>query len=183
MEIQNEKCSIMITVDEMYTVDSADNRLYDLVHNPFSYKHSDLYKAFSIEISNAYSVKRLVLIGDFYSSITDCAVLDEDVLSIIMNDRIFQMDVNEGSLLCAKKLDCFGCNYGLFKVEHGYIVFGELEIQMLDFDLHKKWAFSGEDSFVSATREMVFELGEESIKVWDVGKYFYEIDYSGKLMN
>lgn len=182
MEWESELCSVEITVDEMYTVDSTDNRPYDRILNPFSYKHSDRYKAFSIEISNILRKTKLVVIGDFYSCVTDGAVLEGKVLTLLLNDCIFQIDVSAGSLLRTKKLECFGCNCGIFKVKEGYIIFGELEIRMLDFDLHKKWVFSGKDSFVSAKREKVFELGEESIKVWDVGNHFYEVDYLGRIL-
>lgn len=67
MELQNEVCYVKISVDEMYTVDSTDNKPYDLILNPDSYKHNDIYKVFSIEITNSSGKIRLALVGDFYS--------------------------------------------------------------------------------------------------------------------
>ena len=82
-----------------------------------------------------------------------------------------------------KKFDCFGCNYGIYRVQNGYIVYGEMEITMLDFDFNKKWSFSGKDIFVSMSDKKPFELCENSIKLYDFEENFYEIDFSGKLIS
>lgn len=182
MELQNEECNVKISIDEMYTVDSTDNKPYDLILNPRSYKHNDMYKAFSIEITNFAGEIRLALIGDFYSYDSDCAVLEDEVLTILQNDSITQIDINSGSLLLSKNFDCFGCNYGIFKVEKGYIIYGEIEILMLDFQFNKKWAFLGKDIFVSISGKKSFELCENSIKLYDFEDNYYEIDYMGKLI-
>lgn len=182
MELQNEVCNVKISIDEMYTVDSTDNKFYDLILNPGSYKHSDMYKVFSIEIINSSGEIRLALVGDFYSYDTDCAVLEDEVLTVLQNDSIIQIDINNGSLLLSKKFDCFGCNFGIFKVKKGYIIFGEMEILMLDFEFNRKWAFSGKDIFVSTSGNLPFELCENSIKLYDFENNYYEIDYMGNLI-
>lgn len=107
MELQNERCNVKISTDEMYTVDSTDNKSYDLILNPGSYKHNDLYKVFSIEITNSSGKIRLALIGGFYSYDKDCAVIEDGVLTVLQNDTIIQIDINNGSLLFSKKFNCF----------------------------------------------------------------------------
>ena len=54
---------------------------------------------------------------------------------------------------------------------------------MLDFNFNKKWSFSGKDIFVSMSEKKAFDLCENSIKLHDFGGHFYEIDFSGKLIN
>ena len=44
MILQNEICHIVINIDETYTVDSADNRHYDVTLNPGDYGRSDFSK-------------------------------------------------------------------------------------------------------------------------------------------
>lgn len=68
------------------------------------------------------------------------------------------------------KFDCVGCNYGIYKVEKGYVIYGEIEITMLDFDFTK-------------TDKKPFELHENSICLYDFEDNFYEIDYDGNLIN
>ena len=61
----------------------------------------------------------------------------------------------------------------------GYLIYGEIEILMLDFDFNLMWKFSGKDIFVSVTGKKAFELCEDSIKLYDFEDNFYEIDYDG----
>lgn len=81
-----------------------------------------------------------------------------------------------------RNLIVFGCNYGIFRVQNGYIIYGEIEILMLDFEFNKKWAFSGKDIFVSISGKKSFELCENSIRLYDFEDNYYEIDYMGNLI-
>ena len=183
MILHNDICSINISIDTTYTVESTDNKPYDLVINPRHLKHSDMYKAFSIQIDLFSKTISIALIGDFYSYDKDCAVLEDKILTILQNDAIVQLNINDGTMIKFKEFDCFGCNYGIYRVQNGYIVYGEIEIIMLDFNFNKKWSFSGKDIFVSMSDKKAFELCENSIKLHDFEGNFYEIDFSGKLIS
>lgn len=54
MVLQNEKCYIEISIDETYTLDSTDNRLYDIVLNPCNNKKGD----FTIPIIQAIVLRK-----------------------------------------------------------------------------------------------------------------------------
>lgn len=189
MILQNNMCNIKIFVDETYTIDSADNKTYDLVINPRHLKHSDAYRAFSIEIDLFYKTLRIALIGDFYSYADDslgydanCAILEEEVLTVLQNHTVVQIDVNNGAVLLFKEFDCFGCNYGIYKVKNGYVIYGEIQITMLDFDFNKKWSFMGKNVFKSRTGKKPFELCGNFIRLYDFDDNFYEIDFMGNLI-
>ena len=77
MILQNDICNVNISIDAIYTAESTDNKPYDLVINPRHLKHSDMYKAFSIQIDLFSKTISIVLIGDFYSYDIDCAVLED----------------------------------------------------------------------------------------------------------
>ncbi len=183
MILQNDICNVNITIDTTYTVESTDNKPYDLVINPMHLRHSDMYKVFSVQINLSSKIISIALIGDFYSYDKDCAVLEDKTLTILQNDAIVQLNINDGTMINFKEFDCFGCNYGIYRVQNGYIVYGEIEITMLDFDFNKKWSFLGKDIFVSMSDKKAFELCENSIKLHDFEGNFYEIDFSGKLIN
>lgn len=182
MVLKNDICNVEISIDETYTVESADNKPYDLVINPRHFKHNDRCRVFSIQIDLFYEIIRIALIGDFYSYDTDCAVLEGEVLTVLQNEAIVQIDINSGSMLLFKEFDCFGCNYGIYKVKSGYIIYGEMEITMLDFNFNKKWSFMGKDIFVSISGKKSFELCENSIRLYDFEDNFYEIDFEGNLI-
>ena len=82
MILQNEKCHIEIKIDETYTVDSVDNRHYDVTLNPEHYRHNDLSKTLSIHIGLYAREFQVALIGPYHSYDLDCAVL----IVCIMND-------------------------------------------------------------------------------------------------
>lgn len=183
MVLQNDICTVTISIDETYTVDSMDNKPYDLVLNSDGLKSNDIYKVLSIQIDLYQKVISIALIGDYCTYDTDCAILEGVVLTILQNDTIFQLNVNNGSMILFKELDCFGCNFGIYKVKSGYIIYGEIEIIMLDFDFNKKWSFSGRDIFVSVSGKESFKLCENSIKLYDFEDNFYEIDFTGNLIS
>lgn len=182
MTVQNDICNVNISIDETYTVESTDNKPYDLVINPRNLRHNDMYKIFSIHIDLFSHTISIALVGDYYSYDVDCAILENNVLTILQNDTIVQLNIKDGTMVNFKEFDCFGCNYGIYRVEKGYIIYGEIEITMLDFDFNKRWSFYGKDIFVSMSEKKAFELLDNSIKLHDFENNFYEIDFSGNLI-
>ena len=182
MELQNDKCNLKISVDTTYTVDSTDNQPYDMEINLRQIRHNDFYKVFSITIDLFYRQFCIALVGDVYSCEDDCAILDDEILTVLQNDTITQLSIIDGSVLLFKKFDCFGCNFGIYRVQRDYLIFGEMEIIMLDFQFDKKWQFFGKDIFVPVSGKNGFQLCEKSIKLYDFEGNFYEIDFDGKLI-
>lgn len=183
MFLENSNCNIDIKIDETFSIDSADNRYYDIIHNPCDYKHNDFAKTLAIHVdlfSREYSI---ALVGSIYTYDSDCAILENNTLTVLQNDTITIIDIIDGSIIKQIKFDCFGCNYGIYKVKKGYIIYGEIEITMLDFNFVKKWSFSGKDIFVSLSNKKPFELREDSICLYDFEDNYYEIDYNGNLIN
>lgn len=77
-------------------------------------------------------------------------------------------------VLYRKLRDFSGVSYGIYKVQDGYIVYGELEIVMLDLEFNEKWNFLARDIITS------FEIAETTIKLSDWNNNHYEIDFNGK---
>lgn len=182
MVLENEKCCVEIKIDESYTVDSTDNRHYDVVLNPCNYKKSDISKTFSIHVNLFESEFGIALIGPFYSYDYNCAVLDDETLTILQDKTITQISITDGAIIRHIEFDCFGCNFAIYKIENGYIVYGEIEITMLNHDFIKKWSFSGKDIFVSLTRKESFEIRNNTICLYDFEDNYYEIDFNGNLL-
>lgn len=180
MFLQNEICCIEINIDETYTVGSADNRHYDITLNPGHYRQSDFPKTLSIHIDLYAKEYRIALIGPFHSYDSDCAVLEGEILTILQDDMITQIKVTNASVIRNVMIDCDGCNFAIYKVNKGYIIYGEIEITMLDFDLQKQWSFSGRDIFVSISDRKPFTIHENSICLYDFEDNYYEIDFDGK---
>ena len=177
MYLENELYQVRISVDDSYTIDSVDNNYYDIIHNPDN--KSEFYKTFSIEILEGHKKKKIALISDYHIYDTDCAILKGNILTILQNDIISQINVKSGELSFYTDVEAFGCNFGIYEIETGYIIYGEIEIKMLDFNFNTKWKFSGRDIFVSVSGKKSFELCEDRIKLYDFNDYYYEIDFGG----
>lgn len=181
MILENQHCRAEIEYDPTYTLDSADNHFYDVILNPDNYQRRDDYKVLSISADLFSSELYIALVGPFYyASILDCVILEEKILTVLQEDVITQINLADGSIVRHITLDSLGGNFAIYKIEKGYIIYGEIEIIMLDFDFNEKWSFSGKDIFVSVSGKTPFELRENSIHLWDFEDNEYEIDFEGK---
>lgn len=182
MVLRNDICIVTVYIDETYTIDSMDNKHYDIVLNPWQLKRNDMYRVHSIQIDFPQKTISVALIGDYFSYDVDCAVLEESVLTVLQNGFVTQLNVNNSSIIHCKEIEHFGCNFGIYRIKNGYIIYGEIEIAMLDFNFDKKWSFLGRDIFVSVSDKEPFTLCENSIKLYDIEDNFYEIDFMGNLI-
>ena len=98
MILQNEICHIEINIDETYTVDSVDNRHYDVTLNPEHYRHNDLSKTLSIHIGLYAREFQVALIGPYHSYDLDCAVLQDDILTVLQDNMITQIKITDAGL-------------------------------------------------------------------------------------
>ena len=182
MHLKNGLYDICIEEDNTYTINSADNKKYDYTYNPNDLTNNSFVKIFSLTINSNIQEIRVAIIGDFYSSSEDCAILVDNNLTILQNDTILRIDASTGQLVCFKNIDTLGVNFSIYQVESGYIIYGEIEIIMLDFDFEVKWKFSARDIFVTLDNTKAFELCNDRIKLLDFEKNYYEIDFNGKLI-
>lgn len=174
MQLCNEKYKVNINLDETYTINSVDNKHYDVTINPSNRTRNDWIKIFSVKVESLSDDYTIALIGDYYSCVQDCALLENNVLTVMQNKDILKIDLSNKTLIKHSCFDSMGCFYGIYKILEGYIIYGEIDIVMLDFDLNKLWVFSGKDIFVS------FEICDNIIKLYDWDNNYYEVDFCGK---
>ena len=179
---QNDKYFVEITFDETYTIDSADNKRYDYVLNPSNKRRGAMYKVLHLSAKGVQNAD-IALVGDYYTYLEDCAILEDNILTVLQNDYISQIDLETFQIIASYKLDVFGSNFSIHRITDGYLIYGEIEILKLDNEFNTSWKFSGRDIFVSITGKNVFELTDHSIKLYDFEDNFYEIDFDGKLIN
>lgn len=182
MFLQNDKYFVEITFDEMYTIDSADNKRYDYVLNPSSKRRGAMYKVLHLSVKGVQNAD-IALIGDHYTYLEDCAILEDNILTVLQNNYISQIDLETFQIIAGYELDVFGSNFSIHRITDGYLIYGEIEILKLDNQFNTSWIFSGRDIFVSITGKNAFELTDHSIKLYDFDDNFYEIDFDGNLIN
>ena len=179
--IQNDRYCVEITLDETYTIDSTDNKRYDYVWNPSGKRRGDMYKVLCLSVKGVQNAD-IALIGDYYTYPEDCAILDDDILTVLQNDYITQIDLVTVLVVAGYKVDVFGTTFAIYRMLDGYLIYGEIEIIKLDNNFKPVWKFSGRDIFVSTSDKNAFELTEQSIKLYDFEDNFYELDFDGNII-
>lgn len=183
MLLSNDLCTVKIYIDETYTINSADNKHYDIIYNHEQYRKTDYYKVLIIHIDLFSKELSIALIGDYYSYDEGCALLNDDILTVLQNDDITQINVKTGLIINRIHLiDNFGINYAIYKSKTGYIIYGEINITALNNDFQTEWTFSGRDIWASVTGKNPFELCDDRIKLYDFNDNYYEIDLNGKVI-
>ena len=182
MYLENELCKINIKIDKEYTLEFGDNTKDNIVHNLKKDYQDDISTTFiiDVELDNVY--KHIVVIGDLCSCSTNCAILEGEKITILQDTFICQIRVTDGKLVSYIKFDSSESKFGIYKVKNSYLIYGELEITMLDTNLNKKWVFSGKDIFASRTDKKAFEICENCINLYDWQGNYYEIDFDGNII-
>lgn len=181
MTIKNNYYEIIIEVDDTFTLYSTDNiHHYNIIHNPLELRND--YLTFSIEIKTIDTSISVAFIGDRYSFVENCAILRDNTLLILQNNSISQINIFTGELISSNHIEAYGCNFEIHKINNGYIIYGEEEILMLDFNFDVVWRFSVRDIFVTKNDLIPFELCNDLIKLRDFEDNYYEIDFEGNVI-
>ena len=181
MFLENDIYKINISKDETFTIDSTDNKPYDIILNPLNIKRSDYYKAISISIETASNQTNLVMVGSICGSVEDIAILEGSTLIVLMDTRITAIDCETLAIKSSNDISDFGIYFSLHRFYDGYIVYGELDIIKLSIELKPEWSFYGEDIFVSLDgRRCPFSIKGDTIALIDWNGKEYIIDKFGK---
>ena len=179
--LQNEKYSVRITTAHTYIEESADNRSYDYILNPNKLGRNNMYRTLCISVTGTKNAE-IALVGDYYTSDIDCAILEDNILTVLQNDYISQIDLETVQIIAGYELDVLGTTFSIYRMSDGYLIYGEIEIIKFDNEFNVAWKFSGRDIFVSITDKNAFELTDRSIQLYDFEDNFYEIDFNGNLI-
>jgi len=177
--LKNKHC--VVTIEEI-PPDRWNADAYNKMYNPANYKRNDFTKAFSVHIDLCGREITLAIIGSHLSFIDDCALLEDDVLTVMMNEQFFKINILDGTVINYKTLDIFASNFAIFKIDQGYVVYGEIDILFLDENFEKKASFSGRDIFVSISGKNPFTLTKNTVQLYDFEDNFYEVDFNGNVI-
>jgi len=177
--IENDLCKIDIAVDETYQSDADFKSKYDIVLNPNELSPDDYSRAYSIRVKLLDREYSVALIGDCHCWDTNCAVIEDDLLTILQGWEIMQFNVIAAMVMRSVTLDTMAPNFEIHKVGTGYLIYGETDITMLNDKLETLWSFSGRDIFVSISGKTPFEIKGERICLYDFEDNYYELDFQG----
>ena len=194
MLIKNEIYSVELSIDKDWNWLPEDRERYDYIYDLTAGKtvdNRDLYDTVSIFCT--YNDKmhiRIAIAGCFcYSCIRQHpVVLEGDVLTLQLNSDIVQIALKDGQMLRHIDLDTIGFSPGdcfaIYSTKYGFIVYGELDIVMLNRELKVLWTFDGADIFaLPDCQKDAFILHEDTVELYDWLGNYYEVRLaSGELV-
>jgi hypothetical protein len=182
MLIENNTYKIAIARDDTFSLNSADNKPYDFILNPFNMtRGGDYYTALAISIDNGVCLKKFVIIGsDSRGGAYDAAVLENDDLIVLMNTMLFIIDCRTFDLKFHKEIAEFGIYFSIYKFADGYVIYGETDILKLSSEFETEWTYTGYDIFTSIDAEIPFCITGDTICLSDLAGRKYKLDKFGR---
>ncbi len=178
VESENSFGRVSISLDEGFTLNSADNKnKYDTFYDTGDFGH-DFCKIISINIKNREEKNIALVCG--YLTYEECFILKDNFLIFMSENVIFKIDIVTYELVLKKKIPIFESTFGIYEYNGDYIIYGEIDIARTDKCFDLLWSFAGADIFVTLDNSCPFEMKDDRIILRDFIGDYYEIDYNGK---
>ena len=105
-------------------------------------------------------------------------IIETNRILICCNDSVFCLNLPTLNLVWKSKVD-IATAFGIYKIENGFIVHGELEITRIDNNGNIIWKNSGTDIFTTLSGKNGFEIRANFIKATDWENRVYKWDLNG----
>lgn len=174
----NAICSIEVSEDMEYSERVNNSMLYDAVISTVEDEKKFLDKVYSVKARFADKEISIALILCYFAVPEKNILLDGDKLVVVNLSNVFIVDLRSGSVITDVELNPRYIYEKIIKIKYGYLVIGNREIIMLNYNLNVMWRFAGR-SFFETDRYVVCE---DLIKIIDKDNICYVLDYSGNLL-
>lgn len=151
--------------------------------NPGNYSPEAFTKVVRVSASMLGASQSITILCNYMSSLDNSAILKGSQLILMLNEQLFEINLQTCTIQKYRKLDIIGGTFGLYETAHGYVIHAELDILMLNPDFEILWDFSGRDIFVSVTGKTAFTLTDTAVQLYDFNDNYYELDLNGKLLS
>ncbi|MBQ4119338.1 MAG: barstar family protein [Clostridia bacterium] len=177
MVLKNDKFNVEI---KKINIDTNDEN-FDYIYDFERYKDEELHSVLAIKIITAVKETQIALYCDFCGDYKCCTVLNNEKLLIAKFNTVYEINLISGEARYKQFNDLAG-TMGLYKVEDGYIIHGEMEIVKLDYKLTTVWRFGGADIFASPQGNDSFKISNDKIELIDFENNHYTINLNGQLI-
>lgn len=175
----------MILSNEKYKVTIFTGATPDLDGYSVLYRNGDLdfYFAHLIQIESSHGESsRFALVNFLLPSTEKRAVLEDNILTILLFSKIIQIDLHTNAILRCVDCENMGGLEQIHSIDNGYIIKGEGEIFRYDRELNQIWQFCGRDIFAHPTANECFGLENGIIHCRDWAGWHYTLDLDKNLI-
>lgn len=184
MILENENYEIKIDKAVPYSVNSTDNKHYDLVievSKAAIINQTARSYEMNIEYYKTGEEKRVVFLVSYCADFRDnSALLLDHQLMLLFDHHIVNIDLSVFHYSIEEIDKPFGTYYDIYLCDQGYLLYGELELMMVNHQLKELWRYCTQDILTDKeNRPLVIEAARIKFFDWD-GNY-HELDMNGKL--
>ena len=179
MVLKNEQYIVTISTAITPSLDG-----YQVIYQTDEFDMHDFYCARLIEIKVANgSASKAAILDATIPSTEPCAVLENNVLTILLFNVILQIDLETTTIIRCIDCENLGGLEQIFEINHGYLLKGECDIFYFDKKLNQVWHFGGRDILARATGEKCFWIDNDLIHCREWEGWHYVLDMDGNVIS
>lgn len=179
MRLIDDKYRVTIQPDVTFSINSTDNRPYDKlikIRNAPACTYEMIIESMAENINY-----RIVVVASYCTRImNDSAFLEMGKLYVLFDDSIVVLSLNGMNYKIINIPKPFGTYYSLYHYKCRYIIYGELEVLVLDKMFQELWRYSTQDILVNSEYKLIIEDDCISFEDWD-GNH-HKLDMNGKVL-
>lgn len=142
------------------------------------------YCARIIEIKAANgTVFRVALLDNLLSKSEPCAVLEDNILTVTLFDKILQINLETAAIIRCVDCENLGGLELIFEINQGYLSKDECDIFYYDKMLNQVWRFGGRDILARVTGEECLWIEKNLIHCRDWAGWHYVLDMDGNTIS
>lgn len=176
----NEKYEITFKENVGYSIDSTDNKYYDQCIKVIEADKFGHYSSYEMEVMSFENGEKfsIIVIASYCSKVFEnSGILADDIFYIILDNQIIKMNLQDFTYINYLIPNSFGTYYEIYNCERGFLVYGELELVLLDKQFEEQWRYCTQDILFG---ENCLQINEEYISFKDFEGNSHEVDWSGK---
>ena len=178
MFLKNEKYFV-----EIFTEATPPLNDYPVVYQAYGVDMEGFYFARFIDIKKANGTTcKLALLDNIISDNEQCAVLEDNVLTVPLFEVIMQIDLETATIIRCVECENLGGLERILEFKQGYLFKGECDVFYYDKMLTQVWCFGGRDILARATAEECFWIEEDLIHCRDWSGWHYVLDMDGNII-
>ncbi|KRD59257.1 hypothetical protein ASE40_13850 [Flavobacterium sp. Root935] len=185
MKIDYNNFEIEVFDDQNYTLNSPENSFhYQKVYFEGKYqeknfystsKHAIVIKKNEAEISSAIICATGGATGIYENSF----IIEDKKIWIRVCNTLYCLQIPSLEIVWHKEFD-FATNFGIYKLEKDFIIYGEVEIFRITKEGEIVWRFGGRDIWVNLEGKNPFNIESDKIRLIDFESNEYVLDFNGK---
>ena len=179
MVLENERYQVTIATEYRPPMEG-----WSVIYQTEELDFGDFYTARFVTVEPVGGQLFRVAVLDFLAaSIEPYAVLENDLLTMILFRTILRIDLSTRTVVQSVDCENMGGLEEIHPIDGGYIIKGEGEIFRYDTELSQIWWFTGRDIFARPTSEDCFWIDGDVIHCRDWEGWHYVWDLNKNLIS